>query len=106
MDETYLSRKPKNWLGTFAVLLVFILIVAGALIFVGGRKNLVSPIPKEPTFKVIFYTPTPEPVTPTSTPSATPKVKTASTATPKPSPKDTGTPTPKATVSPTVKPTS
>ena len=102
------SKLPK-----FIFLVSVLLIIAGGIfIYLKGKKSLVSPVPEEPTFKVVFYTPTPEPTLQASTPSATPKVKPTNTPAPKPTaktpsptPKASPTATPRITPSPTVKPT-
>lgn len=90
------SRKP--WGMIFIIIALIIVVGGGLYLYFGSRQKFVSPIPAEPSFKVIYYTPTPGPVTPSSTPSATPKVKPAPTKVPlptvTPTPADTATPTP------------
>lgn len=109
MDETYLRPGgEKKRFGPFIVIILVIIVVAALIFFLTrGNKKIVSPIPPKASFEVIFYTPTPFAVSPTSTPSATPKVRKAPTATPaaKATPKITLTPTIKSSPSPTVKPT-
>lgn len=94
LDRQQKSKAP-------LVFLVLFLLVIGGLIylFIQGRSQFVSPVPKEPSFSVIYSTPTPGATTPTSTPSATPKPK----KTPAPTKAET-TPTPAATVTPTAAP--
>src|SRR3989337_1937828 len=112
MDETYLSRgdKPKNWLGIAFIALFVVAIGAGIYLFFKSREKIVSPVPLQPTFEVVFFTPTPVPASPTSTPSATPRAGRTPTVTPRPTgPTVTGktsspTPSVKASPSPTSKP--
>lgn len=79
-----MEDKPKRW-GLVLVVLAIALIVAGLFyFFLGGKKKFISPVPAEPSFKVIYYTPTPAAVTPSATPSATPKVKPTVTKAPVP----------------------
>lgn len=81
---------------TFVVIFLLVIIGLTAYYFLTARNKLISPLPESPTFEVIFYTPTPPPVT-ISTPSATPKT------TPKPAP--TGKPKPTVTLAPSLSPT-
>jgi hypothetical protein len=109
MDEAYLrpSGEKRRW-GRFLLLVLVVLIVAASIFFLVGRgKKIISPVPPKASFEVTFYTPTPLPISPSSTPSATPKGKKAPSATPsvKVTPKATATPTVKSSPSPTVKPT-
>lgn len=98
-----MEQKPKRW-GLILVVLAVALLVIGAIYYMAsGKPKFVSPIPTEPSFKVIYYTPTPGPVTPSSTPSATPKVKPTATKAPTPT-KGEATPTVTPKVSPTVTP--
>lgn len=109
MDENYVGHaKPQKRYGVIVLFAVILSVVIGSIYLIfSGKKQIISPVPAQPAFEVIFYTPTPGPVTPTSTPSATPKPKKVQpTATPvktspTPSVKVTGAVTP----SPTVKPT-
>jgi flagellar basal body-associated protein FliL len=102
MDGAYLGerQKKKPWYILVAIA-VIIVIGAGIYFLVNSKKMLVSPVPPEPAFEVIFYTPTPGAVSPTATPSATPKLKKTPTATPKLTP-STKNASPSATVKPTV----
>lgn len=105
MDSTYSLKRERNYRWLFLVAgLVLILGGAGYLIF-GRSGNLISPLPDTPAVEIIFYTPTPEPVTPTSSPSATPKpgAKKA-TVTAAPKKELTLTPTKSASVSATKAP--
>lgn len=98
----HMQEKSQKWGLILIILAVAILAGGGIYYFLKGKPKFVSPIPAEPSFKVIYYTPTPGPVTPSSTPSATPKVKatpakvvpTKSETTPTVTPKATATPTP------------
>lgn len=104
MEEAYVDQRPKNWLPLLAVIGIFILISGGVFLWVKASQKLVSPIPPKPSFEVIFYTPSPLPASPTSTPSGTlvPRKKTVKpTATPV---EEKPTPTKKPTVEPTVEP--
>lgn len=70
-----------------AILLLIFIVGGGLFLYLKSKEKLVSPVPSQPNFQVIFYTPTPGETTPTSTPSATPKAKQptkAPTETPKP----------------------
>lgn len=99
MEETYLGKRKNStqWLfWVFLIILAVVILVIGYYWF-AGRDRMIRPIPAKPSFEVVFYTPTPAETTPTSTPSATPKVK----ATAKP----TVTPKPKATSTPALSPT-
>lgn len=74
--------KPKRW-GLLLLIIVIVLVISDGLYFLlKGKAKFVTPVPAEPSFKIIYYTPTPGPVTPSSTPSATPKVKKAPASTP------------------------
>lgn len=99
-----MEEKSKRW-GILLVIVAVALIFGGGLYFLfGGKNKFVSPVPTEPSFKVIYYTPTPGPITPSSTPSATPKVKAVPT---KPVPtKAEASPsiTPKTSASPSATP--
>lgn len=102
MDQSYLgSRQKKLPIPLFITIGV---IIAGGVIFffATGKNELISPLPKQPSFEVVFYTPTPGAVTPTATPSATPKVKptAAPTKALSPTPKVTSIATPSATAKP------
>lgn len=94
-----MENSSRNW-AIILILIVFVLAISGIAYFVFGKSSsIVSPVPAEPSFKVIYYTPTPGPITPSSTPSATPKVK--ATSAPVPTTKVSPTVTPKVTVTPT-----
>jgi hypothetical protein len=111
MDTTYLGSKPNSkGLAILIFVGVIILVIGGgAYLYFKGKQQMVSPIPPEPTFQEIFYTPTPPEMSPTSTPSATPKGKKSPTPSPKATatpkvtvtPKTTATVTPKASVTST-----
>lgn len=104
MDENYLGHaKPKKRWGIIFLLVVIILIAVGGIyLWFKGSQKIISPVPPQPSFEVIFYTPTPAPVTPTSSPSATPKVKPtiAPVKVPSTTPKVTSAATPSATIKP------
>lgn len=94
-----LDRQQKSKTPFIFFVLVFLAALGLVYLFIQGRNQFVSPVPKEPSFSVIYYTPTPISTTPTSTPSATPKpTKVPVTS----APTKTVTPTAKASVSPTV----
>ncbi len=103
MDEVYLPGKDekKNFLPLILIFIFIVIIVMGVVFLMRGNKKIISPIPPKPSFEVIFYTPSPLPATPTSTPSATPKVK----KTPSPTPKTATNSAVKVSPSPTAKPT-
>ena len=103
MDNAYLRPRKSNFIAPIVILLVIVTLVGGAAYFLLNKKDkFLSPVPPEPDFEVIFYTPTPRPITPSSTPSATPKVKkSVPTSTPKPV-KPTATATPETQPSPTL----
>lgn len=113
MDTTYLKAQEKKPPVIIILVIIVTLVILGGLYFwFKGRSKLVSPVPAEPDFEVIFYTPTPSETLPTSTPSATPKVKQVASPTPQattPTVKKTASPSatvkasPKATATPTVK---
>jgi len=108
MDGAYIGQKPrKNWLGIIVIVIFIIIISSGVYLWLVGKSKVISPIPEEPSFEMIFYTPTPAESELTSSPSATPKDE----GTPKPTAKPTAKPTVKPTVekeeapTPTEKPT-
>ena len=102
MDVNYTGSPPsKNYFGVIIVILVLV-VIAASIFFLTGRKKIISPLPDEPSFEVVFYTPTPSQETPTSSPSATPVEKKSPSATAKP--KDT-TPTQEPTEAPNEEPT-
>lgn len=108
MEENYISQdNSKKWLGVALVVIAGIIIGVVVFLFIKSSRKLISPVPPKPNFEVIFYTPTPGPVSPSATPSATPKVKKAltPTASPKATASATVKPTVKASPSPTTKPT-
>lgn len=96
-------EESPNRFGLLILIIVIVLVVGTGLYFlVKGKQKFISPVPAEPSFKVIYYTPTPAAVTPSATPSATPKVKAAPTkALPTPTVESTPTVTPKSTATPT-----
>src|SRR3989344_3562082 len=99
MDTTYSSSRNNRNFKLPAVLILIVVLLGGAGYFaLNASSKFISPLPDTPAVEIIFYTPTPEPVTPTSSPSATPKVakKLAATATPKK--ETTATPTKTITV--------
>lgn len=99
-----MESSNKTW-GIVLISVALALIIFGIIyLFLGGQNKFVSPVPAEPSFKVIYYTPTPGPITPSSTPSATPKVKKAVTPTSAPTKAVTPTITPKTNNTPTVTP--
>ncbi|OGG20640.1 hypothetical protein A3D03_00400 [Candidatus Gottesmanbacteria bacterium RIFCSPHIGHO2_02_FULL_40_13] len=105
MNETYLDRKKNSnlWLvWTLLIILVVVVLVIGYF-FINGKDRMIRPIPAKPSFEVVFYTPTPGETIPTSSPSATPKVK--ATVKPTAAPKLTVTPKPTVTVAPKLSPT-
>ncbi len=96
-----MEQSSKRWGLLLAVVAVVLILGGGFYFFFGGKQKYISPVPVEPSFKVIYYTPTPAIVIPSSTPSATPKVKAVPT---KPAPtkaEASPTVTPKATATPT-----
>ncbi len=99
-----MEEKSRKW-GLLVILVIIVLVaIAGLYFLFGGKNKLVSPVPEEPSFKVTYFTPTPGPITPSSTPSATPKVKAAPTK-PAPTKADLSpTVTPKVTASPSATP--
>ena len=104
MDENYISHtKPKKRWGIIFLLVVILLIaLSGIFLWFKGSQKIISPVPPQPSFEVIFYTPTPLHVTPTLVPSATPKVKPTIVPTkgPTPTAKVTSAATPSATIKP------
>lgn len=104
-----MQSQTSKWTAVVVVLMIVFIIVGGGYLYIKSGENLVSPVPREPSFQVIFYTPTPGETTPTSTPSATLKPdesKKAPTSIPKESPEPTGekeepTATPTEGVTPT-----
>ena len=105
MDQSYLGSRQRKWPVPLFVFIGVILVVAGVIFFFSrNKKELISPIPKQPSFEVIFTTPTPGQATPASTPSATPRAKATVVPSPKPTKGATPSPTGKATTpTPTVK---
>lgn len=98
MREQYYGDEPprRRWILPIIIIGILLLIGAAYSWFTMGKSDLVYPVPPKADFEVIYYTPSPEPVTPTSSPSATPtgsKKKAAATATPKPTAKATAKPT-------------
>ena len=91
MDSFYRERRKKNWLGPVILIFLILSFATGAYFLLGRETVIVSPVPADPAFEVVFITPTPSLASPTSTPSATPKTNV----------KPTGTPKPKATAVPT-----
>lgn len=70
-----MNNLSNSWGKVIVIILVFLITVGLGFFIFGNKPPLISPVPLEPSFKVIYYTPTPGPITPSSTPSATPKVK-------------------------------
>lgn len=93
-----LERSSKSKASLIFVILFLLAVLGLIYLFIKGKNKLVSPVPKEPSFQVIYYTPTPGATTPTSTPSATPKPKKTPTLTKTEA-------TPSATSNPSPKPT-
>lgn len=100
MDLSYQPTRSGNNYLKFVPIIIVVTIIGGVLFLFLRKPKIVSPLPETPSFEVIFYTPSPEPITPTSSPSATPKVKkTAATVAP------TKAATQSANITTTVKPT-
>ena len=91
MDVSYNQSRKKSFLVPVILMLIVLLAIAGAILAVSNRRKLLSHLPETPAYEIIFYTPTPEPLSPTSSPSATPKAEAKATVTSKPSPKATVT---------------
>ncbi|MCL4339345.1 hypothetical protein M1271_06685 [Patescibacteria group bacterium] len=81
-----MDNSQNGSLRNFIIIIILLVIIGGSLLFIKSRAKMVSPVPPQPNFQVIYYTPTPGTTSPTSTPSATPKVK-SPTSTPVPKPK-------------------
>jgi len=82
MDLSYSQgeRRKKRMLLPLFLAGVVLLIASGGILALSNRKELVSPLPEQPALEMIFYTPTPLPLSPTGSPSATPKTNIRSTA--------------------------
>ncbi|KKS47974.1 hypothetical protein A3J20_00905 [Candidatus Gottesmanbacteria bacterium RIFCSPLOWO2_02_FULL_42_29] len=91
MDVSYNQSRKKSFLVPLVLALIVLLLIAGSILAVSNRRKFLSPLPETPAYEIIFYTPTPEPLTPTSSPSATVKAEAKATVTSKPSPKATVT---------------
>lgn len=113
--ERSFGQEQGNKSASGVLIVLGILILAGASFYFlsSSSRKMVSPIPPQPSFEIIFYTPTPIPTEEPATPSATPKGKKAPTATVKPtvtkaSESPTSVSPTKAQISttPTVKPSS
>lgn len=100
-----MESSANRWAYIILIITVLFILIGGLYLYFSGKQKFISPVPPTPGFKVVYYTPTPGEATPTSTPSATPKVKTVTKAPPTKAPVPTGTPsasvTPKATETPT-----
>ena len=94
-------HRPKFAVPLFIAFLILILSGAGYLIF-GRQSGFISPLPEEPALEIIFYTPTPEELTPTSSASAVTVTPVKATVTEKP--KRSVTPSDEITPTPTEKP--
>lgn len=92
MEASYLDRRRPKYLVIVLPILVIALLVGGVIFWLKNRQSIISPVPPTPSFEVIFMTPTPEPVSPTATPSATLKTSEGATSTPRPTSTDTPTP--------------
>ena len=105
MNETYLDRKKNSyqWLVWALLIILAVVVLVIGYFWISGKDKMIRPIPAKPSFEVVFYTPTPAESTPTSTPSATPKVK--AVVKPTATPKLTATPKPTVTVTPKLSPT-
>ena len=105
MDTTYsVNRNNRNFKWPIILLGLAILLGGVGYLIFGKSSNFISPLPETPAVEIISYTPTPEPVTPTSSPSATPKSAKKPTATATPKKDLTATPTKTVTATPTNKP--
>lgn len=105
MDTTYtINRNNRNFKWPIVILTVLVLLGGIGYLVFGASNKFISPIPTEPAMEIIFYTPTPEEMTPTSSPSATPKTAKKPSPTKKPATSPTINPTggPAAAGSPTV----
>lgn len=105
MEETYLGKRKKTnqWLVWVLLIILAVVVFVIGYYWIFGRDRMIRPIPAKPSFEVVFYTPTPGETTPTSSPSATPKVK--ASVKPTATPKLTVTPKPSVTVTPKLSPT-
>ncbi|OGG16891.1 hypothetical protein A3D78_06440 [Candidatus Gottesmanbacteria bacterium RIFCSPHIGHO2_02_FULL_39_14] len=94
MDSSY-SLKQNNRRFLLPVVIVLVVFISGiGFLIIKSKSRLISPLPDEPAVEIIFYTPTPQMRTPTSSPSATPKTAVRQ---PSPTKKTEVTPTGKAT---------
>jgi len=91
MDVSYNQSRKKSFLVPLVLALIVLLLIAGSILAVSNRRKFLSPLPETPAYEIVFYTPTPEPLSPTSSPSATVKAEAKATVTSKPSPKATVT---------------
>lgn len=96
----HMEEKSQKW-GLIIIFAVALIAGGGIYYFLKGKSKFISPVPAEPSFKVIYYTPTPGPITLSSTPSATPKVKATPTKVVPTKAEVTPTVIPKASVTPT-----
>ena len=102
MDTTYSVNRGNGNYKWLILTAVVILLLGGVGYYIfGSTKRFVSPLPEEPSMEIIFYTPTPEPVTPTSSPSATPKAGIKPSPTKKPTTVPSVSPTAEASKTPT-----
>lgn len=97
-----MRQSGNAWFKYIFLLVILVVIGAGAYFYWKSSNNFLSPIPPKTSFQVIYYTPTPAEITPSSTPSATPKLKATPIPTRVPT-KTTATPSAKLTI--TVGPT-
>jgi hypothetical protein len=99
MDGGYSRRNTTKASGIIIICLGILLLLGGIYwFFVANKSNMVSPLPPNPSYEIIFNTPTAGPTEAISTPSATPKVKTGvPSVTIKPSVKPSNSPTPNPT---------
>src|SRR3989338_1271703 len=89
MDVSYGQSRKKSLFIPAVFTVIVLVVIAGAVFAVSNRRKLLSPLPETPAYEIVFYTPTPEPLSPTSSPSATVKAEAKATATAKPTPKAT-----------------
>jgi hypothetical protein len=95
MDQQFLRERDSGskWNVLLIIFGIIVLVITVVLFIMKGDRKIISPIPPKPDFEVIFQTPVPSFTEPTSTPSATPKLKKAvSTITVKPSTNPTSNP--------------
>lgn len=105
MEETYLGKRKNSnlWLVWVLLIILAVVVLVVGYFWISGKDRMIRPIPAKPSFEVVFYTPTPAESTPTSSPSATPKVK--AVVKPTAAPKLTATPKLTVTATPKLSPT-